>query len=85
MDIFEQQTNAQTAIIIKAAKGEIPADLVIKNAKLINVLSEEIYDTDIAVSNGIIVGTGKGYKGKEEIDANGAYVCPSFIDGHFHL
>ena len=85
MDIFEQQTNAQTAIIIKAAKGEIPADLVIKNAKLINVLSEEIYDTDIAVSNGIIVGTGKGYKGKEETDANGAYVCPSFIDGHVHL
>ena len=85
MDIFEPQTNAQTEIIIKAAKGEIPADLVIKNAQLINVLSEEIYDADIAVSNGIIAGIGKGYTGKEEIDVNGAYVSPSFIDGHVHL
>ncbi len=85
MDIFEPHTNVQTETIIKAAKGEIPADLVIKNAKLINVLSEEIYDTDIAISNGIIAGIGKGYTGKEEIDVNGAYVSPSFIDGHVHL
>ena len=84
-DIFETKVNTQTEDIIKTAKGEIPADLVLKNAKLINVLSEEIYDADIAVSNGVIAGIGKNYNGKEEIDIKGAYVSPSFIDGHVHL
>lgn len=71
--------------IIKVSKGEELADLVIKNAKLVNVLSEEIYETDIAVIDGKIAGISKGYRGKEEIDVNGAYVTPSFIDGHVHL
>ena len=71
--------------IIKVSKGENKADLVIKNAKLVNVLSEEIYETDIAVIDGKIAGISKGYKGKEEIDVKGAYVTPSFIDGHVHL
>lgn len=85
MNIFDEQTNATAEKVIKAAKGEIPADLVIKNARLVNVLSEEIYETDIAVTDGTIAGTGKDYKGKEEIDVQGAYVTPSFIDGHVHL
>lgn len=54
--------------IIKVSKGEELADLVIKNAKLVNVLSEEIYETDIAVIDGKIAGISKGYRGKEEVD-----------------
>lgn len=71
--------------LIKVGKGEEPADLVIKNGKLINVLSEEIYETDIAIVGDTIAGISKGYRGKKEIDVNGAYVSPSFIDGHVHL
>lgn len=71
--------------IIRVSKGEDLADLVIKNAKLVNVLSEEIYDTDIAIIDDEIAGIAKGYRGKEEIDVKGAYVTPSFIDGHVHL
>lgn len=71
--------------IIKVSKGDELADLVIKNAKLVNVLSEEIYETDIAIIGDTIAGIDKGYKGKKEIDVNGAYVTPSFIDGHVHL
>ncbi len=71
--------------IIRVGKGEDLADLVIKNAKLVNVLSEEIYDTDIAIIDDRIAGVAKGYKGKTEIDVKGAYVTPSFIDGHVHL
>lgn len=71
--------------IIKVSKGEELADLVIKNAKLVNVLSEEIYETDIAIIGDTVAGISKGYKGKKEIDVNGAYVSPSFIDGHVHL
>ena len=71
--------------IIRVSRGEELADLVIKNAKLVNVLSEEIYETDIAVIGDKIAGISKGYKGKKEIDAKGAYVTPSFIDGHVHI
>jgi len=71
--------------IIKAAKGEEVADIVIKNANIINVLSGDIHRGDVAVVNGKIVGIGKDYKGKEEIDINGSYLSPSFIDGHVHL
>ena len=71
--------------IIRVSKGEDLADLVIKNAKLVNVLSEEIYETDIAIIGDKIAGISKGYKGKKEIDVKGAYVTPSFIDGHVHI
>lgn len=71
--------------LIKAAKGEILADLVIKNAKVVNVFTEEIVEADIAIVEDTIAGVAKGYKGKEEIDAKGKYVSPSFIDGHVHI
>lgn len=85
MNLFEEQTNTKAEKIIRTAKGEMPADTVIKNAKVINVFTEEIYEADIALTDGIIAGVGKNYKGKEEIDVKGAYVSPSFIDGHVHL
>ena len=50
-----------------------------------NVLSEEIYKGDIAIVDGIIAGIGENYSGEKEIDVNGAFVSPSFIDGHVHL
>ena len=71
--------------IIDVAKGKQKADLVIKNAKVINVFSEEIYKADVAVVGDKIAGVGKGYAGEKEIDVNGAYLSPSFIDGHVHL
>ena len=71
--------------IINVARGLEKADLVIKNAKLVNVLSEEIHECDIAIKDGLIAGIGKDYHGEKEIDINGAYVTPSFIDGHVHL
>ena len=71
--------------IINVARGIEKADLVIKNANIVNVLSEEIHKGDIAISNGIIAGIGENYSGEKEIDIKGAYVTPSFIDGHVHL
>ena len=71
--------------IINVARGLEKAELVIKNANVINVLSEEIHHADIAIQDGIIVGVGDNYHGEKEIDVNGAYVSPSFIDGHVHL
>lgn len=71
--------------IIKVARGLEKADLVIKNAKVINVLSEEIHQSDIAIADGVIAGIGENYEGEKTIDLNGAYVSPSFIDGHVHI
>ena len=71
--------------IINVARGLEKADLVIKNANIVNVLSEEIHKADIAISDGIIAGVGENYSGEKEIDINGAFVTPSFIDGHVHL
>ena len=71
--------------IINVARGLEKADLVIKNANIVNVLSEEIHKGDIAICGGVIAGIGENYSGEKEIDINGAYVTPSFIDGHVHL
>lgn len=71
--------------IINVARGLEKADLVIKNANIVNVLSEEIHKADIAIADGIIAGISDNYSGEKEIDINGAYVTPSFIDGHVHL
>lgn len=71
--------------IINVARGLEKADLVIKNANIINVLSEEIHKADIAIADGTIAGISDNYSGEKEIDVNGAYVTPSFIDGHVHL
>ena len=69
---------------IRAACGEIPSDLVLKGGKVINVFSREIIETDVAILDGVIAGIGP-YAGNEEIDISGQYVCPGFIDGHFHI
>lgn len=71
--------------IINVARGLEKADLVIKNANVVNVLSEEIHTADIAICDDIVVGISDNYSGIKEIDVNGAFVTPSFIDGHVHL
>lgn len=71
--------------LIKAARGEQEADLVLKNGKIINVFSHEIIEGDIAVYKGRIAGIGSNYKGKKEVDLKGAYAAPGFIEGHIHV
>jgi len=70
--------------LIKQARGEEPADLVLKNCKVINVFTKTIEVEDIAISNGVILGTGK-YFGKKEIDYSDFFVSPGLIDGHCHI
>ena len=70
--------------LIDTAAGRIPADLVIKNCKVVNVFSGEIVEGDIAVSGSQIAGIGE-YQGKEIVDAEGAYAVPGLIDSHIHI
>ena len=70
---------------ISAARGEIPADLVLRGARLVNLFSGEILDIDVAVYDGIFVGLGNNYKGKLEVNLEGRWVAPGLIDGHLHI
>lgn len=61
-----------------------PAELLFKNAKVVDVFSNKIIETSLAVQNGKIMGFGD-YESDEIIDLEGAYICPSFIDSHVHI
>jgi len=69
---------------LRVARGEEPAELLFKNARLVNVLSAEIHETNVAVDDGRVIGFGD-YEAKETIDIAGAHLAPSLIDGHFHV
>ena len=77
------------AKLLAVAGGQAPADLVVKNGKIVNVYTKEIYDGGVAVANGKIAAVGDvDYaigEGTKVIDANGNYITPGFIDGHSHL
>lgn len=70
--------------MLSIARGHELADLVLKNAKIINVYTKDVDTGNLAIADGIIIGIGD-YKGKEEIDLSGYYLAPGFIDGHVHI
>ncbi|MBU2513877.1 adenine deaminase [bacterium] len=69
---------------LAAARGDIEADVVIKNARVVNVLSGEIHEANVGIYDGRFLGFGD-YEAKEIIDADGLYLSPGFIDGHIHF
>jgi adenine deaminase len=71
--------------LIALARGDEPADLLLRNARLVNVFAGEVYTTDIAIAGGHIVGLGEGYGAGVALDLAGRYVCPGFIDAHVHV
>ena len=73
------------AQIVKVARGDAPADLVLRNAKLINVYTSEIYETDVVIAGDKVIALGPDYQARDEIDLAGRYVAPGFIDGHVHI
>ncbi len=77
-------TTAKLQKLIRVARGEIPADLVLKGGKVVNVFSCEIQETDVAISEDQIAGLGS-YQGCEILDCRQRYICPGFIDGHLHI
>lgn len=72
--------------LVAVARGDIPADFVIRNARLANVFTLEYEDNiDIAICGSKIAGIGKNYDGKKIIDVHGSVVIPGMIDGHVHI
>ena len=73
------------AQIVEVARGDAPADLALRNGRLINVYTGEIYETDIIIFEDLILALGPGYQAREEMDLGGRYVAPGFIDAHVHI
>ena len=71
--------------ILPIALGKLPADLLIKNAQIVNVFSGEIEEGNVAIFRKRIAGIGDYREGKKVIDIKGAYLVPGLIDGHVHI
>ncbi|WP_042147172.1 adenine deaminase [Paucisalibacillus sp. EB02] len=71
--------------LINVAAGRKPADLVLKNGKIVDVYQGSILHGDVAIIDGKIAGIGETYEGKEIVDLNGKYIAPGFIDPHIHV
>ncbi len=70
--------------MIDVASGRTRADIVLKNARVVNVFTGEIEKGDVAICKNFIAGIGE-YSGDQTFDVKGKYVAPSFIDGHVHV
>ena len=69
---------------IAAAQEKVLPELVLKNAKIVNVFTGEILSGDVAITDGYIVGVGR-YRGQTERDVDGRYIVPGFVDAHLHI
>jgi adenine deaminase len=77
-------TRQQLERRIDQALGDARADLVIRNARTLNLVTGELDEGDIAICDDTIIGTRDDYRGETEIDAHGKIVVPGFIDSHVH-
>ena len=69
---------------IRAARGAVEADLLLRGGRVVNVFTHECVDTSVAVRGDRIVGLGD-LPAREVIDVSGRYVCPGLIDAHVHI
>jgi adenine deaminase len=76
---------AQPSSLLSVARGDEPADLVLRNGRIVNVFSGEIEQADIAIQVDRIAGIGANHRGKREVDLQNAYVAPGLIDAHVHI
>ena len=70
--------------LIDVAAQRVKADLVIRNAKVVDVFNGRSVEKDVAIANGILVGLGS-YEAEEVFDAEGKYLSPGLIDAHVHI
>jgi adenine deaminase len=71
--------------LIAASRGEAPVDLLLKNARIVNVFTGQIEPGQVAISGERIAGLGDFWQAREVIDLEGRFLAPGFIDGHTHL
>ena len=75
---------ADLARRLAVARGDEPADLVVRGGRVLSVFTREWLETDVAIADGFVAGLGD-YEGRETLDAAGRWVVPGFVDAHMHL
>ena len=75
----------EIASLIKVARGDEPAELLLKNARVVNVFSGEIEETGVAITHSRVIGLGNDYPAQRVVDLNGRYIAPGLIDAHVHI
>ncbi|MBI3982817.1 MAG: adenine deaminase [Gemmatimonadetes bacterium] len=71
--------------LLRRARGDEPADLLLKNAQVVNVFAGEVHAADVAIAGSTIVGVGSGWEARQVVDLEGRHVAPGFIDAHVHI
>ncbi len=79
---MDQQTYLH---LLAVARGDEPADIVLRNARVVNVFTGEIIEADVAIAGEWIAAVGSGYEGRETVDVAGQYLVPGLIDTHVHV
>jgi adenine deaminase len=69
---------------LAVARGDEPADLVVRGGRVLSVFTKEWLEVDVAIADGFVAGLGE-YEGTDALDASGRWVVPGFIDAHMHL
>ncbi|WP_099827029.1 adenine deaminase [Oceaniglobus indicus] len=78
-------THPSLSRVIETARGESPADLVLRGGRVFDVITGDLIDGDVAITGDTIVGIGDRYDGREVVDVGGAILVPGFIDTHLHI
>jgi adenine deaminase len=71
--------------LIAIARGDRPAELVLRGGRIVNVLAGEVHPADVAIAGGVIVGIGTDWDAETAFDLEGAYLAPALIEGHLHV
>ena len=83
-----QATSQQVTRAVAVAAGRAPADLLLKNARIVNVITQEITCGSVAVAGPLIAGVGPAFDeadARSTVDLEGRHLCPGLIDGHLHI
>jgi adenine deaminase len=73
------------ASLLEVARGDAPADLLLRNCRVVNVFTGEVEGADVALHEGLVAGLGPGYSAEREVDLGARYLCPGLIDAHVHV
>lgn len=71
--------------LIATARGEVPADMVLRGGRVLDVVTGEMIEGDVAIAGSVIVGVGEDYEAQEIVDVTGLTLVPGFIDTHLHI
>jgi len=82
--MWAPEPSEQLARRLAVARGDEPADLVVRGGRVFSAFTREWLDGDVAIADGVVAGLGE-YEGREVLDAAGSYVVPGFVDAHLHL